>query len=103
MAEAFINPRNVRLTWQALLFLGSNIIAGCGVYYTLRNDVMAARNEVEAARSQSDAWERSGRERFIIVERRIERVEDASQRVVVLLERIDERTTEMKRRMDAQK
>ena len=103
MAEAFINPRNVRLTWQALLFLGSNLIAGCGVYYTLRGDVAAARSEVDSARAQSDSWERAGRERFIIVERRIERVEDASQRVVVLLERIDERTTEMKRRMDAQK
>lgn len=45
----------------------------------------------------------SGEERDAKMERRIEKLEDISQRNTLLLERIDERTAEIKRQLDAGK
>ncbi len=93
MSDVSVNKRAISLPWTVAVSAVIGVATGVGVYYALVGQV------AEAA-SQGRSWESSSRERFTQVERRIERVEETSQRTVILLERIDERTAEMKRRMD---
>jgi hypothetical protein len=101
MPEIAITKRHLSLPWAVAVSAVVGIISGTGVYYTLKGDVQAARSKVEAVQTQAASWETSGRERFGVVERRVERLEETSQRTLIVLERIDERTAEMKRRLDA--
>ena len=95
MSEVTVNKRHISLPWAVAVSAVVGIISGTGVYYSLKGDV--DRNY-----SYSVNLEATSRERFQQVERRIERLEETSHRTVILLERIDERTAEMKRRMDSQ-
>lgn len=97
-----VNRRHLSLPWAAAATLLGGIVSGTGVYYTLKGDVQAARAAADAVHAQATSWEATGRERFGVVERRVERLEETSQRTLIVLERIDERTAEMKRRLDAQ-
>lgn len=93
MSEVSVNKRHLSLPWAVAVSSVVGIASGSGVYYTL-----VAR--VDAAQAQAASWEETGRERFGAVERRVERLEETSQRTLIVLERIDERTTEIKRRLD---
>jgi hypothetical protein len=96
MPEVAVNKRTVSLPWTVAVSVIVAIISGSGVFFTLKGDVAAAQTYTERV-------EKAHVERFVSAERRIERVEDTNARVVILLERIDERTLEMKRRMDSAK
>ncbi len=101
MPEIAITKRHLSLPWAAAASCVVGIVSGTGVYYALKGEVQAARSKVEAVHTQAASWETTGRERFGNVERRVERLEETSQRTLIVLERIDERTAEMKRRLDA--
>jgi hypothetical protein len=94
MSEVTVNKRHISLPWAVAVSVLMGTISGTGIYFTLAG-------RVDAAQQQSEVRDRLTVERFIQVERRIERVEETAHRTVILLERIDERTAEMKRRMDA--
>lgn len=95
MPDVAVTKRHISLPWAVAVSSVVGIISGSGVFFTLRGDVAAAQTYTERV-------EKAHVERFVAAERRIERVEDTNSRVVLLLERIDERTLEMKRRLDSQ-
>ena len=97
-----VNRRHLSLPWAIAGAAVVGIISGTGVYYSLKGDVQAAHAAADSAKTQAVSWETTGRERFGAVERRVERLEETSQRTLIVLERIDERTAEMKRRLDSQ-
>lgn len=94
MPEVSVNKRHLSLPWTVAVSAVIGIASGSGVYYSLVG-------RVDAANAQGASWESTSRERFGAVERRVERLEETSQRTLIVLERIDERTAEMKRRLDA--
>ena len=93
MSDVSVNKRHLSLPWTVAVSAVIGIASGTGVSYSLVG-------RVDAAQAQAASWEVSGRERFGAVERRVERLEETSQRTLLILERIDERTTEIKRRLD---
>lgn len=95
MPDVAVTKRHLSLPWAVAVSAVVGIISGSGVFFSLRGDVAAAQTYTERV-------EKEHVQRFISAERRIERVEDTNSRVVLLLERIDERTLEMKRRLDSQ-
>ena len=58
------------------------------------------KTNMEAQRAEMQRVEYESKERDSRVERRIEKLENVAEKTQLLLERIDERTTEIKRQLD---
>jgi hypothetical protein len=93
MPDVVVNKRHLSLPWAAAASVIVGIISGSGVFFTLRGEVAAAQTYAERV-------EREAVQRFVQAERRIEKLEETGNRTVLLLERIDERTLEMKRQIE---
>lgn len=88
-----INKRHISAPWTvACVIVGSAFSSG-GTFYALRGDLAA--NQDRTVRVERESVERDAR-----LERRIEKVEDTTTKTLGTLERIDERTVEMKRQLD---
>lgn len=101
-SEVIVNKRNLSLPWTVVVSAVIGIASGTGVFYTLKGDVAAAQGAGAEAKAYAERVERDSGNRFGQAERRIEKLEETGNRTVLLLERIDERTLEMKRRLDSQ-
>lgn len=100
MPDVAVNKRHLSLPWASAMSAVAAIVSGTSVYYSLKGDVVAAKGAGSDAQAHVERVEKAHVDRFVAVERRVERVEDTNARVVVLLERIDERTLEMKRQIE---
>lgn len=100
MPDVAVTKRHLSLPWTVAVSAVVGIISGTGVYYSLKGDVVAAKGAGTDASAYTERVEKAHVERFVAAERRIEKLEETGNRTVLLLERIDERTLEMKRQIE---
>lgn len=102
MPEVTVNKKHISLPWTIAGSAVVTIIGGVGIYHALKADVKAAQGDAFVAQRYAERVEADSKARFVENERRIEKLEDTLPKALLLLERIDERTLDMKRRMDSQ-
>lgn len=84
-----------KLSLPVATFLAAAIaVASAGTTYGVY------KTNMESQRAEVQRVEHESKERDARVERRIEKLENVAEKTQLLLERIDERTTEIKRQLD---
>jgi hypothetical protein len=76
------------------------LFTGGGALYSLKGDVISAQTDGQDAKDYAVKIEVESKERDARIEKKVEQLADLAQKNLVFLERIDERTLEIKRRQD---